>query len=51
MPHRADGLDIIRAELNQRVRDNMELGNNSIVSDKIFTFTCKERNYQEAKKH
>lgn len=50
MPHRADGLDIIRAELNQRVRDNMELGNNSIVSDKIFTFTCKERNYQEAKK-
>ena len=50
MPHRADGLDIIRAELNQRVRDNMELGNNSIVSEKMFTFTCKERNYLEAKK-
>ena len=50
MPHKADGLDIIRAELNQRVRDNMELGNNAIVSEKMFTFTCKERNYLEAKK-
>lgn len=50
MNHHGDGLDTIRAEMNQYLLDNMHRGNNSIMSDKMFVFTCKEQNYLEAEK-
>lgn len=48
MKHRGDGLDQIRGEMNSYLLDNMQKGNNSIISDKMFVFTCKEKNYQDA---
>lgn len=50
MKHHGDGLDVIRGEMNQHLINNMHRGNNSIVSDKMFVFSCKERNYLEAEK-
>lgn len=50
MKHRGDGLDVIRGEMNQHLINNMHRGNNSIVSDKMFIFSCKEPNYLEAEK-
>lgn len=50
MKHRGDGLDVIRAEMNTHLMKNMEKGNNSIVSEKMFIFSCKDSNYLEAKK-
>lgn len=50
MKHHGDGLDVLRSEVNQHLINNMNKGNNSIVSDKMFTFTCKEENVLEAKK-
>ena len=50
MKHRGDGLDIIRGEMNQHLLENMQKGNNSIISDKMFVFTCKEKKYEDAYK-
>lgn len=50
MQNECDGLDVIRSEMNKHIQDNMEAGRNLIVSDKMFTFTCKERNVADARK-
>ena len=50
MNNMMDGLDTIRSEMNKHIQDNMESGRNLIVSDKLFTFTCKERNVEDARK-
>lgn len=50
MSHRGDGLDPIRGEMNQHLLENMHRGNNSIMSEKMFVFSCRESNYHEAEK-
>lgn len=50
MGHRGDGLDLIRSEMNQHLLENMHRGNNSIMSEKMFVFSCRENNYLDAEK-
>ncbi|WP_276937896.1 VirB4-like conjugal transfer ATPase, CD1110 family [Faecalibaculum rodentium] len=50
MRMKGDGLDVIRSEMNQHPLDNMAKGNNSIVSEKMFVFSCREANYLDAEK-